>query len=124
MGGNGDKSAGILETEEWRRWKTIEVLKTGAKVIEFKDPKKPGKMPEESHSPRSIYLMMNKNGEGVKSIAVYDKDCKKVVEIHTADHKGLGVHYHDWDNGHPVSVHPISDSITWKNLLNYIIEDL
>jgi hypothetical protein len=124
MGANGDKAAGKLETEEGLRWKTIEVLNNEAKVIELKDSRKPGKMPEESRHPNSIYVMMNKNGEGVKSVSVYGNDCKKIVEIHTAPHKKIGVHYHDWKDGRPVSVHPISDNTVWGNLLNKIISIL
>ena len=82
MGANGSKSLGTTETEEGRRWKTIEVLPNGVEIIEFKDPKIPSKMPEESHSPNAIYGMMFKKGNGLKSIAVYDSNCKKVVEIH------------------------------------------
>jgi hypothetical protein len=121
MGANGDKAAGKLETEEGLRWKTIEVLNNEAKVIELKDSRKPGKMPEESRHPNSIYVMMNKNGEGVKSVSVYGNDCKKIVEIHTAPHKKIGVHYHDWKDGCPVSVNPISDNAMWEVLLNKII---
>jgi len=58
-------------------------------------------MPEESHSPNAVYVMMNKNGNGIKSIAIYDKDCMKVAEIHPADHKGTGPHYHKWKDGKP-----------------------
>ena len=69
MGANGSKAKGTTETEEGRRWKTVETLSNEVKIIKFKDPKTPGKMPEESHSPNSIYAMMNKNGEliGLKS---------------------------------------------------------
>lgn len=124
MGANGSKSAGTTATESGRRWKTIEVLDNGVKIIEFKNPKTPGKMPEESHSPNSIYAMMNKNGSGIKAISVYNEDCIKVVEIHTADHDGLGVHYHDWKNGGPISVHSISDNIKWQKLLYDTINNL
>ena len=117
MGGNGSSRSRSTHYFYGRRWKTVEVLSNGVKVIEFKDPKTPGKMPEESRSPNSIYAMMNKNGEGIKSIAVYGKDCKKIVEIHTADHKGLGQHYHIWKDGHAISVHSLSSNVKWANLL-------
>lgn len=117
MGANGSKAAGITETEEGRRWKTIEVLGNGVKVIDFKAQNTPGKMPEESHSPNAVYAMMNKDGKGLKCIAIYGDDCKKIVEIHTNDHKGLGVHYHDWKDGRPISNHPLSDSHNWERLL-------
>lgn len=118
MGANGSKSQGATETEEGRRWKTIETLGNGVKVIEFKNHNTPGKMPEESHSPNSIYAMMTKDGRGLKSIAVYDKDCLKVVEIHNMDHLGIGIHYHIWKNGTPVSVHSLAENDYWQNLFN------
>lgn len=124
MGANGSKAKGTTETEEGRRWKTAETLSNGVKIIEFKDPKTPGKMPEESHSHNSIYAMMNKNGGGIKSIAVYDENCLKVVEIHTTDHDGLGMHYHDWKGGKPISNHPISDNPKWEKLLSETLESL
>ena len=36
MGANGSKSLGTTETEEGRRWKTVETLPNGVKIIEFK----------------------------------------------------------------------------------------
>ena len=48
MGANGSKSLGTTENEEGRRWKTIEILPNGVKIIEFKNLKTPTKMPEES----------------------------------------------------------------------------
>ena len=41
-------------------------------------------------------------GNGLKSISIYDSDCKKVIEIHNEDHDGLGPHYHYWKNGRPI----------------------
>ena len=39
----------------------------------------------------------------LKSIAVYDSDCKKLYEIHVDHtHGGMPEHYHPWENGHPV----------------------
>jgi hypothetical protein len=124
MGSNGAKAAGTIETEEGRNWKTIELLVNGTKIVDFKNPKTPGKLPEESHSPNSIYVMMNKNGEGIKAIGVYDHDCKKVVEIHTADHKGLGIHYHVWQDGRPIEIHSIRNNRKWYNLLRRTIHQL
>ncbi len=117
MGANGSSSSRSTHYFYGRRWKTVEVLSNGVKVIQFKDPKTPGKMPEESLSPNSIYAMMNKKGGGIKSITVYGKDCKKIVEIHTADHKGLGLHYHIWKDGHDISVYSLSTNTKWSNLL-------
>lgn len=118
MGGNGSSKSRSTYYFFGRRWKTVEVLSNGVKVIQFKDPKTPGKMPEESRSKNSIYAMMNKNGNGIKSIAVYGKDCKKIVEIHTADHHGLGPHYHIWKNGRVVSAHSLSNNQKWADLLS------
>lgn len=118
MGGNGSKAAGLLEVESNRRYKEIEVLENGVKVIAFKDSKTPTKMPEESHSPIAIYAMMFKKGNGLKSISVYGSDCKKKYEIHNEDHEGMGVHYHIWKNGALVSRHPISENQQLANLLS------
>lgn len=108
MGANGSAASGSTSTEIGRRWKTVAVLPNGMKVIELKNPKTNHKAPEESHSPNSIYVMFNKDGNGIKSISKYDGDCKKVFEIHTVDHKGLGVHYHPWHNGRPGEASPLT----------------
>jgi hypothetical protein len=122
MGGNGSKSQGTTETEKGRRWKTVEVLPNGVEIIEFKNKKTPTKMPEESHSPNAIYGMMFKKGNGLKSISIYDSDCKKIVEIHNEDHDGLGPHYHYWKNGRPVGEpQPISKNPQYQQLLNETI---
>lgn len=101
MGANGSTANGSTSTESGRRWKTIIVLPNGMKVIELKNPKDNHKAPEESHSPNSVYVMFNKGGKSVKSISLYDGDCKKSCEIHTVNHKGLGEHYHLWHDGRP-----------------------
>lgn len=118
MGANGSYASGSTATEEGRRWKTVGVLANGAKVIELKNPKDNHKAPEESHSPNSLYVMFNKNGDGIKSISKYDGNCKKVFEIHTADHKGLGPHFHPWENGRPTGAKPLTPEL--KKLLNDI----
>lgn len=41
---------------------------------------------------------MNKDGTDVKSIARYGSDGKKICEIHTTDLKGIGEHFHKWNN--------------------------
>lgn len=118
MGANGSKSLGITETEEGRRWKTVETLPNGVKIIEFKDSKTPTKMPEESHSPNAIYGMMFKKGTGLKSLAVYGPDCLKIVEIHNEDHQGIGPHFHYWENGRPVgSPIPLAANPQYQQLL-------
>lgn len=122
MGANGSKSKGLTETEEGRRWKTVETLPNGVKIIEFKDSKTPTKMPEESHSPNAIYAMMFKKGNGLKCISIYDSDCKKVVEIHNEDHEGIGPHYHHWKDGQPVGkAIPISNNPQYEHLLKETI---
>lgn len=79
-------------------------------------------MPEESHSPNAVYVMMFPKGNGVKSIAIYGPDCKKIAEIHNEDHHGLGPHYHKWNGGGPgKGVFPISKNSKYKKLLNEIL---
>lgn len=109
MGGNGSFANGSTSTEEGRRWKTIAVLSNGAKIIELKDSKSNHKAPEESHTANSIYVMFNKGGNGIKSISKYGSDGKKVFEIHTVDHKGLGTHFHYWQDGRPGDATPLTD---------------
>ena len=87
MGANGSAASGSTATEIGRRWKTVAVLPNGMKVIELKNPKSNHKAPEESQSPNSIYVMFNKDGNGIKSISKYDGDCKKVYEIHMCSRK-------------------------------------
>ena len=101
MGGNGSYSSGSTNDEKGRRWKTIAVLPNGVKVLELKNPDANLKLPEESHTPNSIYAIANKDGSGIKSIGVYGDDGKKLYEIHTDDHKGICPHYHKWSNGGP-----------------------
>lgn len=111
MGANGSFAKGSTATQEGRRWKTVVTLSNGMKVIELKDPKSNHKAPEESHTPNSVYVMFNKNGNGIKSISKYGSDGKKDYEIHTVDHKGMGVHYHPWNNGHPGDATSLTDSM-------------
>ena len=118
MGGNGSAANGSTSTEVGRRWKTVITLPNGMKVIELKNPKDNHKSPEESHSPNSTYILFNKNGKGIKSISKYDGNCKKVFEIHTVDHKGLGAHYHLWHNGRPEGAEPLTAAM--RKLLNEV----
>lgn len=116
MGGNGSFANGSTAIEEGRRWKTVAILSNGAKVIELKNPKASHKAPEESHTPNSVYVMFNKGGNGIKSISQYGSDGKKEFEIHTVDHKGLGIHYHLWKDGSPEEAAPLTDKL--KKLVN------
>lgn len=118
MGGNGSFASGSTAAENGRNWKTVLVLPNGMKVIELKNPKANHKAPEESHSPNSVYIMFNKKGKGIKSVSVYGNDGKKMYEIHTVDHKGMGVHYHPWKDGRPDTPKPLS--IPMKEMLNEI----
>lgn len=118
MGGNGSFANGSTATEEGRRWKTIAILPNGAKVIELKNPKSNHKAPEESHTPDSTYVMFNKDGNGIKSISKYGSDGKKIFEIHTVDHKGMGAHYHKWKNGRP------GDAARLTNAMKKLLDDI
>ena len=119
MGGNGSTSSGLTTTESGRRWKTVEVLPNGVKVIEFKKANTQLKIPEESRSPNSVYAMMDKKGRNLSRIAVYGADSKKMVEIHTEDHHGISPHYHLWRDGRPVgSVKPLSDDSSLQRLFD------
>lgn len=101
MGGNGSHASGILNTESGRAYKTLFKIGVNIIVLEQKDPKKKGKLPEESHTPNRIYVSFMADGKDVKEIAKYDKDGKKVWAIHTQPHKDLTVHYHIWKDGKP-----------------------
>lgn len=116
MGGNGSFAKRTTATEAGRRWKTVYVTASGIKIIELKNPKDSFSLPEESHSPNSIYAIFNKGGKGLKAIAKYGADGKKLFEIHTTDHKGLGVHYHLWTDGHPLEAKPLTKEM--KQLLD------
>ena len=120
MGGNGSFIHGWTATESGRRWQTILVLEDGTKVIELKNKKGAVKLPEESHSPDSTYAIFNKNGTGVKAIAKYGTDGKKIWEIHTTDHKSLGAHYHKWKDGKPLDEEPHPLTPAMKKLLDNV----
>ncbi len=111
MGGNGSFARKSTASEAGRRWKTVAITSSGIKIIELKNPNDSYSLPVESHSPNTIYSIFNKNGSGVKAIAKYGSDGKKLWEIHTTDHKGLGVHYHPWSDGHPQYAKPITQAM-------------
>lgn len=121
MGGNGSFASGSTRNEEGRRWKTINVLFNGAKVLELKKSSDSVKLPEESHTPNSIYAIYYANGKGLKEIAEYGSDGKKLYEIHTVDHKGLGTHYHTWKDGKPGDPQPITAAM--EKLLKEILDN-
>lgn len=115
MGGNGSFALGTTQSEAGRRWKTIMVTPSGIKILELKNPNDSISLPEESHTPGSIFAIFNKGGKGLKAVAKYGDDCKKLFEIHTTDHKGLGAHYHPWKDGHPLDAKPLTEGL--KKLL-------
>ena len=119
MGGNGSFSNGSTSTEEGRRLKTIYEFGGDIKIIELKNSKDPIKLPEESHSPNATYAIFNKGGKTIKAVAKYNGEGKKLFEIHTAPHKGLQPHYHNWQDGRPADVHQLDDSKQY--LLNKIL---
>ncbi|MBS7283278.1 MAG: hypothetical protein PUC18_11570 [Prevotellaceae bacterium] len=120
MGANGSFANGSTATESGRRWQTIYVLSDGTKVIELKNKKGAVKLPEESHSPNVAYAIFNKNGSGVKAIGKYGADGKKIWEIHTTDHKGIGIHYHKWKDGKPIKEKPHKLTPTMQKLLKNV----
>lgn len=119
MGANGSFASGATSTENGRRWKTILTLPDGTKIIELK---KDGsiKLPEESHTPNSVYAIFNKDGNGVKAIAMYGDDGKKIWEIHTTDHHGMGSHFHYWKDGMPKDEEPHKLTPELKKLLDNV----
>ena len=118
MGGNGSHASGILNTESGRAYKTLFKIGDNIIVLEQKDPKKKGKLPEESHTPGRIYAIFRKDGKDVGSIAQYGKDGKKIWEIHTSPHHMGKEHYHKWKDGKPVSSHYLTKAM--RKILNKV----
>ena len=118
MGAVGSFERGTANTEAGRNYKTIYSIGDNIKVLELKNPKKGAKLPEESHTPNRIYATFYKDGHDVKAIAKYGLDGKKLFEIHTIDHKGLGAHYHVWKDGKPIEVHSLTPEM--KSLLDIV----
>lgn len=103
MGANGSHANGSLESELGRNWKTTGTV-GDIQIVQKKNIKESVKLPEESHTPNRIYAIFNKNGSDVQAIAKYGPDGKKIWEIHTRDHNGLGEHYHPCENGHAKTI--------------------
>lgn len=101
MGANGSHAAGSTNSEAGRNWKTVGDVGE-VQIIQRKNPKDSNKLPEESHTPNRTYAIFEKDGSDVKAIARYGSDGKKLWEIHTTDHDGIGEHYHLWEDGKPV----------------------
>jgi len=121
MGANGSHASGVLNTEEGRSYRTLFTMGDNIKVLEQKNPKQSGKLPEESRTPNRVYVSFWKNGKDVKEVAQYGSDGKKMYAIHTGDHHGLSPHYHIWKNGRP-SEDAYALTSTMKNLLKKIQE--
>lgn len=114
MGANGSKASGVLEYPMGRTYHTIISISDNIKVVESNNKNANVKLPEESHTPNRIYVVINKPATGnkgkndphagkLKSIGVYGEDCRKLYEIHIDHvHDGLTIHYHPWENGHPI----------------------
>lgn len=124
MGGNGSFASGSTNTEEGRLWKTLYVSPSGIEYIEKKNPKDSAKLPEESHSPNATYATWNKPDKKtgkvtLKGVSIYGPDGKKLIEIHTTDHKGLGPHFHHWKDGKPIDTCPLAPNL--KKLLDNAI---
>lgn len=114
MGANGSKASGALETPGGRTYHTVISITDNIKVVESNNKNANVKLPEESHTPNHIYVVINKpatNAKGrndphagkLKSIGVYGPDCKKLYEIHVDHvHNGLTIHFHPWGNGRPI----------------------
>ncbi len=100
MGANGSHANGSLESELGRKWRTTATIGE-IQIVQKKNFRESVKLPEESHTPNRIYAIFNKKGDDVQAIAKYGADGKKIWEIHTRDHNGLGAHYHPCENGHP-----------------------
>lgn len=107
MGANGSFAYGTSSSEAGRAYKTLGTI-GDIHIIAPKNPKAGIKLPEESHTPNRTYATFYKDGHDVKAIAKYGADGKKIWEIHTIDHKNLGAHYHEWENGRPISDKPLT----------------
>ena len=67
-----------------------------------------------------IYATFYRNGKGLKELAEYGPDGKRLNSIHLIDHHGLGSHWHPWESGGqvPTEAYPINDRM--KKLINKI----
>ncbi|MBQ3623208.1 MAG: hypothetical protein IJA04_05855 [Bacteroidaceae bacterium] len=102
-------------------YKTVFSIGDNIKILETKNPKTGVKLPEESHTPNRTYATFYRNGKGLKEIARYGPDGKKIEEIHIVDHKGLGAHWHPWKSGGQVKNDARPLTTEMKKLVNKII---
>lgn len=124
MGANGSKASGVLESEEGRRYHTVFSIGENIKILQPKsDSYGKGKLPEESHTPNRIYAIFHADGSTLKAYAKYDENCKKVFEVHTDDHKGLGAHYHPWKDGMPLGKkHVYKITPEMRSMIDHILK--
>ena len=120
MGGNGSFISGITNFEDGRHYKTILSIGDNIKILETKNPRLGLKLPEESHTPGRVYAAFYRNGKGLKELAEYGADGKRLNSIHIIDHHGLGSHWHPWKNGGqvPTEAYPINSRM--RNLIDKI----
>ena len=121
MGGNGSFFSGITNFEDGRMYKTVFSIGDNIKILETKNPKASLKLPEESHTPNRTYATFYRNGKGLKEIAEYGPDGKRINSIHIIDHKGLGSHWHPWKDGKQIEnvAHTLTERM--KKLITKII---
>ena len=79
MGGNGSFALGTTHSEAGRRWKTIMVTPSGIKVLELKNTKDSISLPEESHTPNSIYAVFNKDLKELPNMVTMERNCSKYI---------------------------------------------
>ncbi len=121
MGANGSFASGSTDSEIGRNWKTIGTI-GDIPIIQLKNKTASNKLPEESHTANRTYVIFEKDGSDVKSIAKYGPNGKKVWEIHTNEHKGIKPHYHIWENGHPERI--ISERNKFKNVAHHLTKEM
>lgn len=117
MGANGSFASGSTNSELGRSYRTIGTI-GDIQVVSPKNRNAGIKLPEESHTPGRIYATFYRDGHDVKAIAKYGSDGKKLWELHTIDHHGLGPHYHEWRNGRPINDNPLTNEM--RELLNNV----
>ena len=121
MGGNGSFLSGITNFEDGRNYKTVSSIGNNIKILETKNPNNSLKLPEESRTPNRTYATFYRNGKGLKEIAEYGPDGKRLNSIHLQDHKGLGPHWHPWKNSGQVENEAYKLTDEMKSLINKII---
>lgn len=122
MGGRGkSNSSTSTPGANLSHWNVVR-NKGNMYVYEMKNPKAALKPPVSDQIPNSFVIMYRKatdKMQGIKSITSYDANGIRDYEIHTADHKGLGPHFHKFINGtipdgEPQSLTPELQSILDK----------